>query len=86
MVTLDPDTLRQIFGWDIDKILTKMATLTANIDVSGSVTYAHSQTPAFEKMFSATKKDHAPRKKRWTSGMFQMRKDFGRHRHYYRVT
>ena len=51
MVTLDPDTLRQIFGWDIDKILTKMATLTANIDVSGSVTYAHSQTPAFEKMF-----------------------------------
>jgi hypothetical protein len=34
----------------------------------------------------ATKKDHAPRKKRWTSGMFQMRKDFGRHRPYYRVT
>ena len=51
LVTLDPDTLHQIFGWNVDKILARVAALVANIDVSDSVTYAHSTTPAFEKMF-----------------------------------
>ena len=51
LVTLDSDTLHQIFGWDVDKILARVAALVADIDISGAVTYAHSTTPAFEKMF-----------------------------------
>jgi len=48
---LEPKILQQIFEWDVAKIVTAVATFSANIDVSNSVTYAHSTTPAFEKMF-----------------------------------